>query len=623
MFSTKIIPEVSRSEGSSRTLAARRDGFKALGLAALLNAFLFGLFFAVATPCYETNDDSCMQFIASGFYTGQPSEYLVFTSFLIGWPLRILYSLWPGCNWYFAYLVAAHYAALTVVAFLVLSRRPGWPFGLLYVGFFLVVETRILLELQFTTSAFLAGTAGLLLLVDGLQRGRAPRWSLVIAGFAFTALMVMIREAVAPLLVLIALPFLIERLGLAGWRRLLGLGLVYAALFLALQGINRWYYVRDPAWAEYLEYNDLRGRIHRTALNARIQEAGPVVGWSQNDTYMFDNWYFAEPDVYGSISKMRVLVDKLQRLADPKPVLHRFSLRYLWLPKIWGTDSGLLMNLAMVSGAWCLFVAGSQRRRCFWALLASYGLFVLLSVYLRSTARLPQRVSYNMPLFLHVICLYWTSGFYTLPAAVSGPKVLNCLLPTFTRPGVLRSATLGLVLGCALLYVSFVYHLGEGVWYANAFNRRLKVMSRRIFEPVRTLLPPGHKPILIPLPYDSFLQQSVFFYPQIEKVPFFLVPSFGWLTHSPLFCQILDEHQLRPFSFSLVDRRDVFFLMERSQMERYWLGWLQTFYREHYGVEIRFDMVLNTDEMPEYRKCCLYLYQAHPVHSMLGVRPIP
>jgi hypothetical protein len=618
MFSAKIIPEVPRSEGSSRTLAARGDGLKALGLAALLNAFLFSLFFAFATPCYETNDDLSMQMIASGFYTGQPSEYLVFTNFLIGWPLRLLYGLSPGCNWYFAYLVTVHYAALTAIAFVVLSRRPGWPFGLLYVGFFLVVETRILLELQFTTTAFLAGTAGLLLVVDGLQRGRAPRWSLIIAGFAFTALIVMIREPVAPLLVLIALPFLIERLGLAGWRRLLGIGLVCAALFLALQGINRWYYVRDPAWAEYLEYNNLRGKIHRTALNARIQEAGPVAGWSQNDTYMFDNWYFAEPDVYGSISKMRLLVDKLQRLSEHKQVSRGLSRRYLWLPKVWGADAGLLMNLAMVSGAWCLFVAGSQRRRCFWALLASYGLFMLLSVYLLSTARLPQRVSYNMPLFLHVICLYWASGFHMLRGAVSGPRLFKRFLPTFTRPGVLRSATLGLVLGCAVLYVSFMYDLGESVWYANATNRRLKVMSRTIFELVRTLLPTGHKPILVPLPYDSLLEQSVFFYPQTEKFPFSLVPSYGWLTHSPVFRQNLDEHQLRPYSLSLVDRRDVFFLMERR-----WIGPLQTFYREHYGLEIRFDMVLNTDEMPEYRDCCLYLYQAHVVHPTLGARPIP
>jgi hypothetical protein len=65
-----------------------------------------------------------------------------------------------------------------------------------------------------------------------------------------------------------------------------------------------------------------------------------------------------------------------------------------------------------------------------------------------------------------------------------------------------------------------------------------------------------------------------------------------------------------------VDRRDVFFLMERK-----WLGPLRTFYREHYGLEIRFDMVLNTDEMPEYRECCLYLYQAHAVQPTTGVSP--
>jgi hypothetical protein len=251
-------------------------------------------------------------------------------------------------------------------------------------------------------------------------------------------------------------------------------------------------------------------------------------------------------------------------------------------------------------------------------LLVSYGLFVLLSLYLRGTARLPERVSYNMPLFLHVICLYWASGFHALPAAVSGPNVLTRLLPTFTRPGVMRWATRAFVFGCAVLYVSFVYHLGEGVWYANAFNRRLKVMSRTIFEPIRTLQPPGHKPILVPLPVDSFFEQSIFFYPQTEKLPFSLVLSYGWLIHSPLFRQNLDQLQLRPYSLSLLDRQDVFLLMEKK-----WLEPLQTFYREHYGLEIRFDMVLNTDEMPDYRKCCLYLYQAHAVHPPVGGRPNP
>src|ERR1035438_9003825 len=106
--------------------------------------------------------------IASVFYTVQRDGHLVFSNILIGWTLRFLYGTWAGCNWYFIYLLAVHYAALTAIAFLVVSRRGGWLFALLYVGFFLIVETRILLHLQFTTTAFLAGTAGLLLLVDGL-----------------------------------------------------------------------------------------------------------------------------------------------------------------------------------------------------------------------------------------------------------------------------------------------------------------------------------------------------------------------------------------------------------------------------------------------------------------------
>ena len=133
----------------------------------MLNLVLFGLFLAGATPDYEPNDDLMMQMIASGFHTGHPDAHLVFTNILIGWVLQFFYGAWTGYNWYLVYLLTVHYAALTAIAFLVVTRRGGWLFTLLYVGFFLIAETHILLYLQFTTTAFLAGTAGLLLLVDG------------------------------------------------------------------------------------------------------------------------------------------------------------------------------------------------------------------------------------------------------------------------------------------------------------------------------------------------------------------------------------------------------------------------------------------------------------------------
>jgi len=182
---------------------------RSLGAATLVNLALFGLAFAFVMPCYETNDDLTMQLVSSGFYTGHPSEYLVFSSFLIGWILRILYSLHGGLNWYFGYLVTVHFLALTAIAVSVWDGRRTWARVALYVGFFLLVEVRLLLNLQFTSTAFLAGTAGVLLLSHGLTPGRTINWAKFLSGLAFVVLAVVIREAVVPLLGLIATPFVI------------------------------------------------------------------------------------------------------------------------------------------------------------------------------------------------------------------------------------------------------------------------------------------------------------------------------------------------------------------------------------------------------------------------------
>jgi hypothetical protein len=587
-------------------LAGRRGGFQALLWAAMVNLILFGLFLNCATPVYETNDDLMMQMIASGFHTGHPDAHLVFTNVLIGWALRFLYGAWAGCNWYLIYLLAVHYAALTAIAFLVVSRRGGWRFALLYVGFFLVVETRILLYPQFTTTAFLAGTAGLLLLVDGLRPGQTAHWPKVIAGILFVGLMCLIREPVALLLVVIAGPFLLERLGLAGWRRLLGTGLACAAIFLVLHGINRWAYQCDPAWAEFLEYNRMRGEIHLTTLEKFIPEAAPAVGWSENDGWMFSRFYFSDPDVYAGVPKMRLFLDKLKALARAGPAISwRFSASYLFLPFIYSRDASTLMMLAILNAMWCIIAAGPFRRRCVTTLLISYGLFVALSFYLLMTARLPERVSYNIPLFIHVICLYWATGFHNRPFATVGPDRLDvCVSPPW-RAKALRLAALVLVPVWVVLYLFSLAELAQSLWTANAYNRNLEHISRKIFKPIRTFLPAPTTPLLIAMPFDSVLEQCLFFRPSAEKPPFFLVP-YGWITHSPLFNQVLDQHRLRPYSLSLVDRPDVFFMMEAR-----WLEPLRIFYREHYGLDIRFDLVLNTDQMPAFEDCQLHLYQAH------------
>src|SRR5690242_9058798 len=73
-----------------RRLTAYRDCLNALGYATLVNALLFTLFFSFITPGYQTDDDLGMQWIASGVFTGHPSEHLLFSNFILGWGLRLL-----------------------------------------------------------------------------------------------------------------------------------------------------------------------------------------------------------------------------------------------------------------------------------------------------------------------------------------------------------------------------------------------------------------------------------------------------------------------------------------------------------------------------------------------------
>jgi hypothetical protein len=603
-----------------RGLNGGRTGLQALCLGAFINLILFGLFLLCATPIYETNDDLVMQLIASGYYTGCPDAHLVFTNILIGWILRFLYATWAGCNWYLIYILVVHYAALTAIAFVVMSRRFSWLSAWLYVGFALLVEPHILLHLQFTTTAFLAGTAGLLLLVDGMQPRQPLHWPKTLAGVAFVGLMCLVREPVALLMVAVAGPFLLERFGLAGWRRLLGAALASTGLLLLLHGVNHWAYQRDPTWAEFSEYNRLRGEIHDTPLEKFIPQATPAVGWSRNDGWIFSKQFFPDPDVYAGLPRIQLFLAKLRTVAWDEPTSHRTPLmRFLSLPDLFGHDAGILMKLAVLNAIACLFAAGAFRYRCLVTLLISYGFFAVLEAYLFKMARLPERVSYNIPLFINAICLYWAAGFQKRPVAANQPNRTEVSPVPFWRAGILRLLALVLLTIWGARYLAYLSLLAQNLWFANAQNQNLKQISRQILAPIRKLMPAPQKPVLIALPNDSTLEQCLFFYPPAKKAPFYLVP-YGWITYSPIYNQILEQHHLHPFLLSLVDRPDIFFLM-RYNWE--WLQPLTIFYHEHYGLNIRFDPVVNTDEMPRYKECQLYLYQAHIVGDQAPIQAAP
>jgi hypothetical protein len=530
---------------------------------------------------------------------------LVFTSFLIGWPLRLLYTFCKGCNWYLLYLIAVQYAAMTALGFLVFSRRRLWSSLWIYVGFFCLVQIRMMVNLQFTTTAFLAGTAGLMLIVEGLSNGKIRR-KVTVCGLILLTLAAMIREQVVPLLVAVAAPFLLERIRVMNWRRfIVGAGIALTTVVL-LVTLNRWYYHLDRDWSEFAAYNRVRGQIHETPLTNGLPQAVSNIGWSKNDGELFRRFYYSEPDVYASTAKMRILLRQLQqlRLRD-LPLIQKELLRCYFVPDGFPRDSALFMKLALLSGALFLLAIPIHRGTRFVVLVATYFIFVVLSVYLRTTARLPERVAFTMPLFMTTLYLYWLSDSSSLPSKPLLRRALNLALPTFSRLTLNPQLKWTAALGCGALFVPYFFHFNEGWWYENSFNRQVRAASSSIFQPLVFLGKSNPKQVLIVMPQESALDYCLTFLPPSTFFPFKLIP-FGWPTHSPIFKRAIEQEHLRPYSTSLLERRDVLFLMSDQ-----WKVPLQTFYQEHYQREIGFDLVLSIDRIPKYPGHALQFYRAH------------
>ena len=275
---------------------------------------------------YETTDDAIMNAFSAGrLLTSHPDEHLVFTSILIGFPLKLAYTLAPGINWYGLYLVVT--LAVTTAALLwVFSDLSGsWLGRALVLAFLIATVSTAFARLQFTRVAFLAAEAGCLLVWRSLDRGLPQNKASAVIGGALVLLATWVRAEVALMAALFCGPLFVPIV----WTALFGgpsplrgqavkvMGTVVAACVLSV-AIDSAYYRTDQAWGSFVTYQSRRlmfmdgGRVsERTVPDSVLQE----VGWSRNDLSMMTNWFGLHPTVYDLTKQDYIITHAAQPLS--------------------------------------------------------------------------------------------------------------------------------------------------------------------------------------------------------------------------------------------------------------------------------------------------------------------
>lgn len=354
---------------------------------------------SLATPGFALSDDLQMEAFANGDYSGSSSHFLVFSNVIYGAALRSLYELAPGIPWYALLLYAVQALSIAAVFYVILRARIvlGNAMALLGIGWLVFTLPNFTIALSFTPTAILAGLAGVLLLISSLATPIRPFGIASAAGLLLVSTLI---RGNAALLVLLTTSIFVARALLRTPRRVAAFTLVLLTVIpLGTMQFNDWYTGRPTEWADYNEFNALRGQLHGTKRLRYHPGIDPVLdrmGWTPLDLAAFEAWIFPDPQVFTAES-LRIYLDNTQQRPPGRSLLAD-------LGGVWNRYRPQLAA-AIALLAWCLLRAIQERRTglALWPFAALVG-FVAPMIYLTLFERFPLRLGRPiwglLPIFL-------------------------------------------------------------------------------------------------------------------------------------------------------------------------------------------------------------------------------
>lgn len=315
---------------------------------------------------YESNDDLIMAWIASGKFLGSPDRHLVFINVVYGIVLSWLYKLLPFVEWYTLLLLTFHVLSLTIIAKWLLKQEIMKVIKLAIFVLLYLLEVRMLLSLQFTTTSGLLSTAALVLIIETRKKN-------LILGILLFVLASMIRFQAAMLVGLVFCMFypLFVYYFEFSFPQFLAL-ITCVLLSISFSMIDKKNYQSDPEWGYYYEYNKVRGRLNDNPNSWRAFDHLPQ-NVCKEDYKMLTWYFFPDPSVL-DLNTMRILYDTVEKQTGYK------SVPYIKKTKnIWYSMKGYVSYFSLLVSICLIFVFAMEDRTG--RILCSFGFVGFLLIF--------------------------------------------------------------------------------------------------------------------------------------------------------------------------------------------------------------------------------------------------
>ena len=276
------------------------------GISALLTFAMLAGVFCFFKPMYDTNDDSAMRIIISGWLPGAaPSSFSVFMHPYYTGILAALYSWMPTISWY----DLAFFLLLGSASFTFFYVLQGQEKSKLNIAVMVVLAASIIsvffVQLQYTLVASFLAVAALLVAYASLIEERKRSKSVIAVVIFGILLAAMVRWESMVLIMAFGLVASIPLwVSVSRKRAALHMGIIVAGIMAAyvLRLLHGAYYTNHEGWQDVLswvavfhsliEYNPMFAMLPKEKVVAAF---ATTTGWSANDIAMIHSWFFSSP----------------------------------------------------------------------------------------------------------------------------------------------------------------------------------------------------------------------------------------------------------------------------------------------------------------------------------------